>query len=439
MPERSTHYVKRPLDTNEAYFNAYNSVGAYLTTLALELEGPLSEDLLLKTLAHLQERHPLLRARIVETSNGPEWQTPPAVTAPVLRVIEGETSSLEQVAETELHRGYLPAQEPLWRCTFAPGQSGNPHRIWLSVHHAAADGMSGLVLISDLFATCAALADGTPPPLYLPALPPLDEVLTDPTFAERGRRWLRFKLRRLAPPPGLLPLESFAPAERRRTRVLFRTLPGKTVSVLRELARQERSTLTGAFAAALLEATRETLGPLKMVPLNCPVNLREHGIPKDQLGSFTGNIHTRHCLLHPQPFWEMARNATRQLRAGLHRGDFLAALRADRASKLQASEEIRRMANDPKSNGREGALALSSRGRWPDPSAGPFRLRALYPATSNHTIGNCIQVSCGTVGETLFGCLVFVEPLFSEPTGRAFAQQFWAALEREAGSRRLGL
>jgi hypothetical protein len=58
----------------------------------------------------------------------------------------------------------------------------------------------------------------------------------------------------------------------------------------------------------------------------------------------------------------------------------------------------------------------------------------LYPATSNHGLGNQFQSSCGTVGDSLFCSVVFVEPLHSEATGRAVADAFLDSLEREAGT-----
>jgi hypothetical protein len=433
----SSHRVERALDTNEAFFAAYNSVGAYLTSLAMELEGPLTEPLLRRAMAHLQERHPLLRARIVGDPSGPRWTTPPLPSAPELRVADGEEArSLERLAESELRRGYLPASEPLWRCVFAPSRGGEPHRLILSAHHSVADGMSGLVLITDLVATCAALAAGEKLSPYLPALPPLDDLLEPEPAWERLRRRIRQRWRGLGGlllcAPEMLPLETAAPLESRRTRVLFRAVPRSTLDALRTRAREERTTVTGALAAAFLEATRATVGGLRKVPLNHLVSLRGSRVPGEQLGCFTSGILTTHSLGKDQPFWDVARKTTTRLRAALKRGEPLVPVRANRGWAHLARAEIERQVAEPGSTGREGALSLSSRGCWPDPSAGPFKVRSLFPATSNHTLGNGAQISCGTVGDTLFGTFMFVEPLFCEATGRAFADRVWAALEREA-------
>jgi hypothetical protein len=67
-----------------------------------------------------------------------------------------------------------------------------------------------------------------------------------------------------------------------------------------------------------------------------------------------------------------------------------------------------------------------------DLSAGPFRVSAWYPATSNHTFGNGLQVSCATVGETFFFSLMHVVPLLSAPSARRITDRFVECLVRGA-------
>src|SRR5512147_2979243 len=112
--ERSPYRVERPLDTAEASFLALNATGAFLHAQVAEVEGPLSADLLRAALAHVQERHPLLRARVAWGAI-PTWFTP-AVQPPPLTVARAGTDPMA-TAEEELHRLYRPDAEPLWRCT----------------------------------------------------------------------------------------------------------------------------------------------------------------------------------------------------------------------------------------------------------------------------------------------------------------------------------
>ena len=429
----SVHRVERPLDTNEWFFAVYNDLGAYLTALAAVVEGPLSEPLLRWAMEHVQERHPMLRARIEGGLLAPRWVTPP--TAPVdLTVLDSkEALSLERITEAELHRPYDPARAPMWRCTFVRGRGDGPHQLVLGVHHSVADGLSGLNIFTDLLSACAALHDGRRLPPRLPVGATLDSTLGSPTVFERVRIKLRHARSRLAgPPPAPPPLEALAPPEERRTRVLFRSLPAELVAALGARAREERSTFTGAFSAALLEAVQARIGPLDRVTLNYAISLRGERIPAEQVGSFAGSVSTTHPLRGDRSFWSVARRASRSLRAGVEGGAALDVVRVNRGHVSEAIEELRRIQLDPRCAGREGFLALSSRGTWPDPSAGSFRVRALYPATANHGLGNHFQMSCGIVGRTLYSSIMFVEPLHSEATGRAIVDGFQACLEREA-------
>ena len=440
LSSHSPFAVERPLDTNEWFFAAFNELGAYLPALAAVVEGPLEESLLRRAMEQVQERHPVLRARIEGGLLAPRWFTPSSAPVDLTVVDADEGLSLERMTESELNRPYDPARAPVWRCTFVRGRGGDPHQLVLGMHHSAADGLSGLTVFTDLLATCAALHEGGELPPHLPVGPPLDSVLGESTIVDRLRIKLRHVRERLASPsPPPPPLEASALPEKRRTRVLFRLLPPALVAALGARAQEERATFTGAFSAALLEGVQARVGPLGQVALNYAINLRPRQIPVEHVGSFAGSVST---IQRPggdaRAFWAVARRASRSLRSAVEGGAALDAVRANRGHVPAAIEELRRARLDPRGSGREGFLTLSSRGRWPDPSIGSFRLRSLFPATSNHGLGNHFQVSCGTVAGSLFYSVIFVEPLHSEATGRAIADAFQTCLEREAAPRTAG-
>jgi len=428
--------VERPLDTNEWLFSLYNELGAYLTATAAVVEGPLTEPLLREAMARVQDRHPLLRSRISGGQGRPRW-VPAAGDEVTLRIVDvdvDDVASLERLTEDDLHQPYDPARAPLWRCTWARRPGDGPHLLVVGMHHAVADGLSGLNIFTDLVATCGALHKGTPLPPNLPAGPPLDAVLGETTLGQRARGSLQRLRDVLSPPSPVPPLEATAPPERRRTRVLFREVPPGALAALLARARKEGATIAGALTSAFLEAARAHLGPVKRVAMNNPVNLRGKAISREQVGTFAGNVSTTHVLEGPSPFWPVARHASRQLQGEVRRGAALVGARWNRRRVASLAGALRQAYGDPEGAGREGFLSLSSRGTWPDPSAGPFHVRALYPATSNHGLGNHFQASCGTVGGTLFCSLVYVEPLHSEATGRAVADTFLASLVRESGA-----
>jgi hypothetical protein len=415
--------VWRSLDTGEALFATFNAVGAFLTAQVLEVHGPVTETLLVKAFAHLEKRHRVLRARITSRGGSMCWAEGAAISPRISIIDHAPPGGLEALTEMELHRMYSATHDRLWRCTWIP-LSRDRHWIILALHHAVADGISSMIIVRDLLATCSALVGVGELPPDLPAGRTLDEVLPPVTWLALLRHRARRLRSRLLGPPPILPIERSAPPEERRTRVIFGTVPGDLMLALQAGARSRHATINGVLAAALLESVREVLGRLPLVPVNHSVNMRGSAIPQNQVGCFVSNIITRHPLRARWSFWREAQSATAQLHRALDRGDAAAALLATRGKVAAAAAMMRRAVDDPRTAGRIGALSIANRGVISDLSAGPFRVAAWYPATSNHTFGNGIQVSCGTVGQTLFFSLMYVMPLLSVASARRIADGF---------------
>jgi hypothetical protein len=422
--------VWRALDTSEALFAAFNAAGAFLTVQTLEVDGPITETLLAQALAHVERRHWLLRARIVSRGHTLYWAEGPA-TSPRISIVDGVSpGGIEALTETELHRTYAAADR-LWRCTWIP-TSRDHHWIILALHHAVADGISSMVIVRDLLATCSALIGVGQLPSELAAGRPLDEVLPPASWAALLRHRARRLRSRLLGPLPILPIEQTAPPEQRRTGVIFGSVPGNLMAALRTGARSRGATINGVLAAALLESVRETLGPLSLVPVTHTVSMRGTPIPYNQVGCFTSNVVTLHPLRPRRTFWREAQSATKQLHSAIERGDAAAALLATRGKVALASAAMRRAIADGRTVGRVGAINIANRGLTRDLSAGPFTVVAWYPATSNHTLGNGVQISCATVGETFFFTLMHVVPLLSAASARRITDRFVECLVRAA-------
>ena len=91
-------------------------------------------------------------------------------------------------------------------------------------------------------------------------------------------------------------------------------------------------------------------------------------------------------------------------------------------------ERMRAAIEDRRTGGRVGTINIANRGRTSDFSAGPFRVAAWYPATSNHPFGNGVQVSCATVGETFYFSLMHVVQLLSIASARRIMDRFLECL-----------
>lgn len=427
----SAERVWRALDTSEALFATFNAAGAFLTAQALEVHGPLTEGLLVQALAHIEKRHPLLRARIVTRGGSPCWVEGARIFPHVSVIDQVPTGGLKEIAEAELHRTFTESSERLWRCTWIP-VNRDRHWIVVALHHALADGISGMVTVRDLIATCSALMGrGKLPPELAPGRT-LDEVLPPVSpLAWLHHRAARLRSRLLGPPP-ILPMEQTAPPGQRRTGVIFGSVPGDVMLGLRLAARGRGATISGALAAALLQSVRQTLGALPLVPVTYSVSMRGSTIPWTQVGCFSANVVTRHPLRARGSFWRDAQSATDQLHRALDRGDAAAAVAATRGKVSLTAAAVRAAIDNPRTAGRVGAINISNRGVVGDFSSGPFKVAAWYPATSNHTYGNGIQLSGATVGNTFFFGLMHVVPLLGAERAQHITDRFVDALSRAA-------
>ena len=421
----------RALDTSEALFAAFNAAGAFLNVQALEIHGPITETLLVQALAHVESRHPLLRARIMPCGPSLYWVEGNAKSPRISIIGDVPPGGLEALTQAELHRTYGATTERLWRCAWVPIDADH-HWIVLTLHHAMADGISSMVIVRDLLETCDALIGLGELPPRLGLGRPLDEVLPPVSRVALLRHRVRRLRSRLLGPPPILPMEETAPPEHRRTALIFGSVLGDVILALQTGARRRGATINGVLAAAMLVAVRETLGPLPLVPVTHTVSMRGTAIPRNQVGCFVSNVVTQHPLHARWTFWREAQNATRQLHRAIERGEAAAALLAARGKVALASAAVQTAIGDRRTAGRIGAINISNRGLTKDLSAGQFRVVGWHPATSNHTFGNGVQISCATVGETFFFTLMHVVPLLSVASARRIADRVVECLARVA-------
>lgn len=416
----SPHRIDRPLDTTEAVFHALGALGAFRAVIVGLVEGPLTADLLREAVVHVQERHPLLRARIVD-GPVPRWFTPPESSPPLLLARPGE--DVITVAEERLHETYDAEREPLWRVTLVP-DSSRPDRnhLILATHHAIADGRSVWRIMADLLESCAALVKGSPLPPYLPRGPTLDEVVAKAParamFLHRLHRIReRLKFHRAMPPDRLLP-----PIKERRTRILFRTVPAEPLRRLHERAHQKGIYMTGVFGAALLLAMAEfeTHRPMK---LSHPVCLRARASPPidpNVVGCFVAGVETLHHIDSSTSFWPLAREVNRRLRGQLIRGAPEAGLIAARRGYERIRQRIEENAAPRPSN----AMPISNLGVLALGDLSPFALLESHGAVANHVHGDLCHLMCGTVRGQLSLGFAYVEPMLSREKAIAILDRF---------------
>jgi hypothetical protein len=249
--------------TERALF-AFSRLSPLNLVVLARLDGPALDGVLRQALAALQERHPLLRARIAGPPSRPRFDISPGAAAPggpgpiPLRRLDGDGLDAAFAAvEEEMNLPFDTGRGPLARltCLSHPGSAGD---LVLTLHHAIADGASTANLVHELLDLCRAGITGDAAPAPGPAAmpPPLTEVLPASLrgtrrrgqelalAARQGREEVAYRLgsrghRRPVPPPG-----------RAVTRPL--SLDRDGTSSLVDRARRDRLTLTSVLSAALL-------------------------------------------------------------------------------------------------------------------------------------------------------------------------------------------
>ncbi|NNG89396.1 hypothetical protein HLB32_31975 [Streptomyces cacaoi] len=150
---------------------------AYLTALALDLEGEPDPVALRAAVGDLADRHESLRTLLPYGDEGPEQHIlPPGAQPPDFRAVQVEDDGLADALAAELAAPFdLLTQLPLRArlLTAAPDR----HVLLLVLHHVAADGASMAPLRADLRHAYAARRAGHPPHWERPAPQYADHVL----------------------------------------------------------------------------------------------------------------------------------------------------------------------------------------------------------------------------------------------------------------------
>ncbi|MBK8096664.1 MAG: amino acid adenylation domain-containing protein [Planctomycetes bacterium] len=154
---------------------------AYTEQLVHEMVGALDVDALRRAFSLLQQRHPLLRARMAwQDLRQPHWlvvdtELPFTSMTQSPDDPEGAATWLHRFAANDRRSGFDLDLPPLWRCTHVPLPDDH-HALVFTWHHTLLDGWSMPLLFAELAAAYGAFAAGTVP--QLPLVPPLHEHLT---------------------------------------------------------------------------------------------------------------------------------------------------------------------------------------------------------------------------------------------------------------------
>lgn len=266
-------------------------------SLVAQIDWIFTHDAWRAALHMLQQRHPLLSARIaVDAGSSPVFHHDSDARIPLQIIDDARLSWQEEVAR-EMTTAVNWWDAPLVRATVLQGASEST--LILCAHHAVLDGMGGAYLIEALLRT---LSENSFDLMQLaPSLVPSFETL------------LSTQMQAAALPGAMVPApvpREFRPMSGARAEVAALALDAPLTQALVERARKEGTTVHGAVAAAVHEAGRRLSPAWRSRPIRTvtPIDVRK---AIDGVGKACGVYITQTITIDDRklgaPFWLAAR------------------------------------------------------------------------------------------------------------------------------------
>jgi Condensation domain len=307
-------------------------VGAASARLAILvwLDGWIEADVLATALRRLQQRHPKLRARITPKSEGwPHYrfdEAAPPIPCAITDHDEAEPPWREETRRL-LQMDTRP-EGPHAAVSVFRHRSGRRCQLILTVHHAIADGRSGISLIDDLLAEYANI-EADPLVAPGPVLPLISAARATPSGGWTSRMWLLRRFIRLQREERRcrqtsLPAASEIPTLAQWVHWTF--TPTETLQLVRR-CRKEQASFGGAIVAAvccgLMDSLPETQGVFKcQVPFDLRHELQGPVGPvrPGDLGCFMSTMNEFYQVPRHPAFWDLARRAHQDVKTFVERG-----------------------------------------------------------------------------------------------------------------------
>jgi NRPS condensation-like uncharacterized protein len=310
--------MQSALRSAERMVDVFDRTATLNFTCVLRVRGPLSEVALNAALRRLEQRHPLLRARIERHAGAPVFVMNEAAPIP-LHVLDGDRADWQRVAEQSLEQRVWADEGPRAELTWL--RHGAEHStLLLALHHVVSDGHSGFVALRDLLGLLAEpeLLHSVSPQAGAPLAP---GAVSCAAWAARAAQWLAGFAR--AHKPQQLRKES-APRAPHSPRLGMITFDAEQTERMRERTRAARASLHGlvcaAFAKGYVQAGDWERAPLRVCH---PVDLRryldctKHSKTTryaDAVGCFVSSVETEHVVSADTSLPQLAQQITQSIR-----------------------------------------------------------------------------------------------------------------------------
>lgn len=415
--ESTAATARRPLTDAEKSSWLLNEVASMQGTHVVHLRGFLDQDLLRAALVRLQQRHFLLRCRIVA---GPPAEFVEDQAEIPVTVKPWQDGLWIEEAEREVDDVIPWAAGPLARVVLL--QSRERCDLILSMHKAMHDGRSGANALRDVLEFAAAIHDGREPDL-----PPLTGThdITDQVRSKSNLwRLVPFFARYLATivkmrPATLVP-DGSAPLAQIRTGLHHRVLSRDETRTLLERCRANQTTVQGALAAAFMQAVAGELskknGKGKIAVDNASTydvrSLLDTPID-DSMGTFVSATISFHYAGPSVPFWNLAREVRDEIARNVNSGLVFTMIRIQTlmSSRAKSPEKLARQVE----KFRKPATFVTNFGNFNYPEkVGPWtREYQSCVLSAKHFGGSCLSAVALTVSGRLSLNFFYAVPFFT--------------------------
>ena len=409
----STH---RPMTDAEKSSWLLNEAASMQGTHIVRLRGRLDEGLLRESLRRLQQRHFLLRSRIV-AGTPPEFVEDDAEIP--LTVKPWREDLWIEEAEREVDDAIPWHAAPLARAVLL--QSDENCDLLLSMHKAMHDGRSGVNALRDVIEFAAAILEGREP-----RLPPLSGVYDiSEQVTKRASLWhlfpffARYLATIAAMRPASLPPESPAPMREVRTGLHPCLFSVEETQALIGRCRENKTTVQGALSAAFLQAVAgelcEKQGKQRIAVdntftydvrslLDTPVD--------DSMGTFVSATISFHYAGPAVGFWELARETKSEVARNLSSGLVFTMIRIQTwmSARATSPEKLARQVDKL----RKPATFVSNLGNFEYPrEIGPWVREYQSGVLSAKHFGACLSAVVMTVSGRLSLNFFYAKPFLS--------------------------
>ena len=286
------------LEGIQEFFWASEPTKSRLALVLAEVVGPATVEDWQNALRKVQERYPLLSARIGKVQGRRPYFELVRASSLTLQVAPyAENFNIDEVMSQQLAVSFGRGDGPLARVILFHSPSRS--QVVLAAHHAACDGLTIVNMMQDLIAAAAGETLGT----ELPTLPTVGELLglgQPPPYSA------------LLPTPvaTACPVLDFpAPA------VSSQRVEADLMAKIVDRVRKERATVHGALVAAFITAGRRCCERWRTKPVVClsPVDLRPLLELRQAAGVLT-TIHPTIAMPGDLPlFWDFARRVSSEI------------------------------------------------------------------------------------------------------------------------------